>query len=336
MDGGGSIPVYRPPRKRRPRSTLTSTASTAPKSGTSGGGKTPQDPYAAAQAAANRKERKLQAKAANRYIKQAQSMQGQIAALKNSLSEGFMQALNQRLTNIGLVQGQQDDVLMEGYQQRVKSLEGSAADNEKAAAGGTFQNLTNRGRERANAITEALSQGAGESDVLKSQSMSLRNWGQNQQDIERSYFDSLRSINSSLTDLNVDTKTARINLASQANADRDQVWSQYYDQRSETLTQLGNLHGQQGELYGMAQEQVGNKRTRRRRRQAVRRSDANFMAASEANAHVWQNPGVDASLMNWQGEGEIQGVNNASILANAAVAEPVVRPEGATLRKWTT
>lgn len=339
MDGGGgSIPVYKPPKVKKPAAhaststTSHSSSSTTTKTKASGGGAS-----AAASAASSytAMQKKAQNKAARRYIDQAKSMSGQIAALKSSLSEGFKAALTQRLANITLVQGQQDATLMEGYQNRVKALEDSAADNDKAEGGASFQNLGNAARERANAVTEAMNQGAGESDVLKAGMMSLRNWSANQGDINRSYFDTLRSVNSSLTDLNTDTKTARVNMASQANADRDQVWSQYYDQRSETYTQLGNLYGQQGELYGMAQEQKGSKATKKLRKQAVGASDAEFMHASKANSKAYVNPGVGSELMAWQGQGPIEGGVNNNTIASAVTNEPIAKkPEGASLRKW--
>ena len=339
-DGGGTI--YTAPRPRRKKHLNGATTG----SGTSGGGSTGGsstlggaggsggsgggggDPYLASQ-------KKAQSKAAQRYLQQARSMSGQIAAIRHSLTTGFQQALNQRLANINLVAKQADDQLMEGYNERIKSLEGAAGDNEKAYGQQTFAALSNRGRERANAMSEVAAQGAGETDLLRAQHMSLRNWGNNAAEGTRTFFDTLRSVNSGISDLNVDTKTARLNTASQANADRDQVWSQYYDQRSESLTQIGNLFGQQGELYGMAQEQVGSKKTRRKRRRAIRQSDAAFMRASKANAQVWDNPGAPKELLDWQGHGQIEGYSGASVLANAA-SEPteIARPEGANLRSW--
>lgn len=341
--GGGTIPIYSaPPRPKhtpvkKPLTSTkpkTSTAATPLGTGTKGksggGGGGGSNPYLAAQ-------KKAQSKAAKRYLDQAKAMQGQIAALKNSLSTGFKDALNQRLANISLVSGQQDQVLMEGYNQRVKSLEGAANDNAQAEGAAAFQNLGNAARERANAVSEAMNQGAGESDVLRSQMMSLRNWSSNQGEIQRSYFDTLRSVNSSLGDLNVDTKTARANIASQANADRDQVWSQFHDQKSETFTNLGNLFGQQSELYGMAQEQKGSKATKKLRKQAVAQSDAAFMKASKQNAMVWENPGIGDQLLNWQGRGDFASDLGPRTIDQAVTNEPIkAKPEGATLRKWTT
>lgn len=343
MDGGGSsIPIYKPPTPKKPtvhgggvgvtvKPKTTTTKATGGKGGAGGsGGDGGYSSYLASQ-------KKAQSKAARRYLDQAKAMSGQIAALKHSLSAGFKAALDQRLANISLVAGQQDATLIEGYNNRVKQLEGSAADNEKSEAGQSFANLGNRARKRANAVTEAMNNGAGESDVLKAGMASLRSWNANQGDINRSFFDTLRSVNSSLTDLNADTKTGRANIASQANADRDSVWSQYYQQRSETYTQLGNLYGQRGELYGMANEQVGSKKTRRLRNQAVAGSDSMFMHASKANGRAYDNPGIPASIQNWQGHAEFDDAPTARTIETAATNEPIkAKPEGATLRKWTT
>lgn len=337
-----SIPVYHPKRPKRPRQHSGTSGSNTGSGGGSGsggsgggsgsgggGGSSSANSYLAQQ-------KKAQHKAANRYLQSAAAMSGQIKALKHSLGVGFETALKQRLANIGLVAGQQDAILMEGYNNRVKSLEDAAKDNEKAATDQAFSALGNRARERSNAVTEAMNNGAGESDILKSQLASLRNWESNASEVSRSFFDTLRSVNSSLTDLNVDTKTGRANIASQANADRDQVYTDYYNQRSETYTQLGNLYGQQGEYYGMANEQVGSKRTRRLRNQAVHRSDAEFMHASKANSKVWKNPGI-GSLMNWQGHAPIDGQLGGNTIESASLNEPIAKkPEGATLRKWDT
>jgi hypothetical protein len=276
------------------------------------------------------------AKAAKRYKQQAASMAGQIKALNYSLgSEGFLRALRQRLANINLVVGQQDSVLVEGYRGRVGSLKEGAQENEKAFGDASQQNVANRARERANAVTEALNQGAGESDVLRSSMMALRSWDSNQQDLNRSYYDSLHGINSSLTDLNTDTKTA-FNMASQANADRDQVWSDYYSSRSETLTNLGNAYGLQGELYGMAKEQQPSKATEKLRKKAVRGSNKAFMGAAKNAGSVWDNPGVAPALMNWEGEAEIKADTQTSKIQAAPTLQEHKKPEGATLRKWTT
>lgn len=303
--------------------------------GSGGGGGT--DPYTAAIRAQNRKEAAAKHKAAQRYKKQAQVLQNQVGAIRYALSsKGFMHALQTRLANAGLVYRQQDQVLMDTYKTRVHSLEGAAEDNEKARAGQSVAALANRGRERANALSEVAAQGAGETDQLRAQGMSLRNWNANQNEVNRSYFDTLRSVNSSLNDLNADTKTGRTNLLSQLNADKDQLWTQYYNQRSDSYTQLGNIFGQQADLLSQAQEMQSTKKTRRQMKRKNLNSRDAFMSAAKASSSAWQNPGIPASLMNWTGQEEFDGTNNQSLLANAQTVTATARPEGATLRSWET
>lgn len=270
-------------------------------------------------------------KTANRYIQQAETLALQAKALRAALGKhGFKAALKQKLDNVNLAVSQQDDELMREYGERTGSLTKAAADNESAAAGQTYANLTNAARERANALSEVAAQGAGESDLLRAQQMSLRNWNQNQNEVQRSYFDTLTSVNSSLTDLTADTRTARINNAIQGNADKEQLHNSYRDQRSETLTQLGNTLGQMAEYYGMANEAHGSKKARRRRKKVSDASGEAFMDAAEETGKAWDSPGVHGRIRNWEGAAEFAANAPTTFLD----AGPVARPEGAALRSW--
>lgn len=314
--------------------TTTTTTKTGDSKGSGGGG---VDPYTAALRAQKAAENKARRKAARRYIRDAQVLGQQAEALKKAMSSvGFRQALATGLANIGRTQAQSDALLLEGYQDRLGSLESSAGDNEKAAAGQTVAALANRGRERANAISEAMSQGAGESDTLRAQQMSLRNWNANQSEVNRNFFDSQTSINSALHDLNADTKTARVNNALQAEADRGQLYATYYDQMSQTSTQLGNVLGQQAADYAAALEQVSNRKTRRRLRRARRRSEAAFDKASSLAGQAYSSPGASAALMAWEGQDDFESYVNPGVVLNAesSSVSDLGRPEGASLRKW--
>lgn len=345
---GGRIPIAPKPPKQHggshPSGGGTSSSSGGSSSGGGsgssghsslrGGGGSPKDPYAAAQARADAKERRANRKSSNKYIENARTLQGQVAALRHALGKDFKHALDIKLQNISLTAAQQDRVLVDEYNQRLASLKGAADDNTKAADAQTYANLTNRGRERASAMAEAFNNGAGESDVLRSQEAALRNWNANQSEIARGYFDTLRSVNSGITDLNADTKTARINSAAQANKDRESAYQDYYNQRSETFTALGNVKGQQAEYYGLANEAVGSKKTRKQQREASHGSAAAFMNASRAEGQAYRNPGVGQALMQWKGAGEIEGALNGSSLGQAASPTTIKKPEGAGLRKW--
>lgn len=216
----------------------------------------------AAQKKQDAKEKEAKRKAAKRYVSAGDTLQGQADALRLALSpEGMKNRLDQMLANVDTNQTDADQLIMSGFGERYGSLVNAETDNEKAAAGSSFANLGNTSRERANALSEATNNGAGESDVLASQGAALRNWSANQGEINRAFFDSRSSINSSVTDLNVDTRTARANNVVDSNADRSQLWTNYFDARSETLTQLGNTLGQMSEDYALAEEQVPTKLT---------------------------------------------------------------------------
>lgn len=204
-----------------------------------------------------REQEKAKNAAADRYKQQIKNLQVQADALLHALKKDLKKGLDQQLGDINQIRDLQDKFLMEGYRQRVDMLAGADADNDKSMAGQSGLNVQNMARERNSAVSEAMNMGAGESDVLQAQMMSLRNWQANQQEVQRSYFDTLRSVNSSLTDLNVDTKTARINNEIQANADKEQLWTNYFNQRSELYTQLGNTYGQQADYFASIKEYGG-------------------------------------------------------------------------------
>lgn len=300
-------------------------------SGSGGNGGGGSDPYAYAKA----QERKADREANRRYLDQAAVLQQQINAIRLALGKkGFKRELDIKLGNILRTQRIVDSDLMRGYRDRVGSLENTAEDNEKAASGQTVANMQNRSRERANALSEAMAQGAGESDVLRAQQMSLRNWQANQAEVNRSFFDTLTSVNSSLTDLTTDTRTARVNNVIEANADREQLYTNYYDQRAETLTQLGNTLGQQAEYYGLANEAIASKGTRGKQKGAGKRSGAAFKGASLEAGKAWRNPGVKKGLRTWEGAADFEGALNNSQFSSASTEIAPPAPEGATLRKW--
>lgn len=306
--------------------------------GGGGGGGTPFDRATAGARGGNRA-------AIDSYRDQARMLQRQADSLRAALSgKGFKRALNIRLGNIRRDLAQQSAVLMEGYTERLEGLELNAKDNEAAEGGASYGNLTNRARERMNAVAQAVSNGAGESDLLRTEQMSLRNWDGNQAEVNRAYFDSLRSINSSLSDLNADTKTGRVNLWLQAGEDREMAYQNYYNQMSETWTQLGNTLGQKAQILGQSSMLSGNKYAggggaggdRRGVRGATRGAGAAFDRAAGFAGRAYRDPGVPTNIMDWEGQEAFEGGTTNSVLMDDYSAEGPQRkkPEGATLRKW--
>lgn len=198
-----------------------------------------------------------QANAARRYREQSAHLEAQAKALQHALRVDFKHNLLQNLSDVTDVLKAQQRLVREGYNRRYGQLAGAAEDNEMAHGDQTAANAENASRERGAAITQAMSQGAGESDTIAAMMMSLRNWNANQSEVERTNADTLRSINSSLTDLNVDTKTALANNQIQANADREQLWTNYFNQMSTTYTNLGNIRTSQADYGSMAREMGG-------------------------------------------------------------------------------
>jgi hypothetical protein len=262
------VPVA-PPPVRNSGSSSTSTPATsstggtkplgAPKSGSassSSSSSKSSDPYA--QSRADQRKRDMATR--DRYIGDAEQMQGQIRALRHTLGKkgDFKDALKKRLRNINTVLDDQLADLDKAAAARAGSLDLDAKNNEIAAGDATTETDANRIRERTMALSEVAAQGGGESDALRAQLMSLRSGAANQNEVNRSFADSERSINSSRLDLALDTHNARVNMMTEANADKEQLWGDFYAQTSEAQTQLGNALGQQAEYYGLALEAQQN------------------------------------------------------------------------------
>ena len=339
-DSGNSIPT-RPsappstPHTNPPPSNPSSGSGTGTGTGTGSGGNPYLAAQRAAQAKADRQAAQAKHKAAVKYLGQAKTLGEQAAALRLALGKtGFKKALDTRLANITFRTGQRDDILMRGYNDRIGTLEKAAGDNEKQIGTQNFDNLANRARERGNALSEATAQGAGESDMLRAQGMSLRNWNFNETTNTRAFYDTLTSINGQRTDLNVDTLTARANLYGQANADREGQWTDYYAHRSEVYTQLANTYGMQAEQYGNALEMQGSKRARTGLRRARRQSRQAQTGMARATGMAWKDPGVPDRIQNWRGRGEILGDVSNDVQADADTELSYRKPQGATLRSW--
>jgi hypothetical protein len=202
---------------------------TAPASNPAGGNKVlggskatkATDPYAKATAAAAKAAAKLKADERkekrlirDRYIEDAERLGGQVSALRAALGKdgAFRAALDTKLGNLDESREEQLAALEKGFGERWGSLNADERNNEIATSDSTTTNEGNRGRERTLALAEAASQGAGESDQLRSQLMSLRSWDSNQNEINRAYHDSARGIQNSRIDLVGDTRTAMQNV----------------------------------------------------------------------------------------------------------------------------
>ena len=254
------------------------------------------------------------------------SDKAQVDALEELLSKGFRSALDKRLANIDTAAKQGDEVLMAGYNARLNVLEQLGLDNEKAEGGASWANLSNRAREASDILTEIAAQGAGETDQLQAQLIAARNWAANQQEVNRSFYDSQSSNFNALTDLNADTRSARYNLANQSMSDREQAWATYQNQMSDASTQLGNIYSNP---YSDSYKTD---------------SKAAWQRMVDTTKDVWTNPGVSDEVRNWQGTSQprLQQLNNARLEGALPAVGKARRPEGSTLRgdnreaEWAT
>ena len=254
------------------------------------------------------------------------SDKAQVDALEELLSKGFKSALDKRLANINTAAKQGDEVLMAGYNARLNVLEQLGLDNEKAEGGASWSNLSNRAREASDILTEIAAQGAGETDQLQAQLIAARNWAANQQEVNRSFYDSQSSNFNALTDLNADTRSARYNLANQSMSDREQAWATYQNQMSDASTQLGNIYSNP---YSDSYKTD---------------SKAAWQRMVDTTKDVWTNPGVSDKVRNWQGTSQprLQQLNNARLEGALPAVGKARRPEGSTLRggnreaEWAT
>ena len=307
VNKGASRPVsvYNPPR----------TSSSGSSSGSSYSG--PSAAQRAAQQAAAAAAKAAAEKTA-RENRENEATKKQVQALKKMLDTSFAKNRDVKLAAITQSLAQQDKVILSAFQDKAKGLQELHDNNEKNEHDLTHSNLQNRVRERGNIISEALSQGAGESDVLRAQMMAARNWSANQAEVNRAYFDTATNINNSINDLNADTRTDRVNLANRANKDKSSIWDSYYGQVTDTWMQIGNVEGQNNndsykKLYADAYDK-----------------------AATAAGQAWKDPGVDKTLLDWKGEEERkETLNNTqewSMQPRGLTTQK--RPEGATLRKW--
>jgi hypothetical protein len=239
------------------------------------------------------------------------------------LSGAFGKQRDTKLKNISTAYAASDSNLLKGYSQALGGLRSTAKDNDRGENDSTFQNVANAVRERRDIIGEISNNGGGETDVLRGQVAALRNYSNNQNEINRSFFDTLNSINRSITSLNVDTTTSRNNLWNQSESDRESAWANYYNQQADTWTQITNIENSNtntatdsSEAYKKVQPDSGKKA-------------ASFAGSSYAKK---TNSKLDA----WKGKGgaENRKLTSSNRSATVNLGGPMKRAEGATLRKW--
>jgi hypothetical protein len=291
-----------------------------------GGGNSTYNAYQKAVASAQAKADSAQKKAEKEALDRSKRENKATAALvkqQEGLLKAFPKQRDVKLANITTSYKSSDANLRKGYGQALSGLHSNQRDNDKSEGDSTFANVTNAIRERGDILSEVASNGGGETDNLRSQLSALRNYSTNQGEINRSFFDTLNSVNRSITSLNVDTATSRNNLWNQAEADRESAWANYYNQKTDTLTQITNIESSNTNVKSDSSEEY-------------KKSHANSgkEAAYAASKSYSKKP--NNKLDNWSGKGSMlkRNLTSSNRAATMNLGGPMKRAEGATLRKW--
>lgn len=286
------------------------TGSWSDDSGGGGGGGGGYDAYAAANAAA-------------RAQSQKQNEQTRaLADAKYALLGSFGKQRDTKLANIAAGLAASDLSLLENYRTSNRGLQDTLTDNEKAQADSSYKNILNTLRERSDIQSEVASQGAGETDILRSQLSALRNYDANQGEINRSFFDTERSTNRAITGLNVETVTGRKNLFDRAEDDRDAAHTNYQNQVTDMWNEILNIENSNTNVDSDSSEAYQRKYT----------NAAAEMSNAAANSYTKKT--FDPAMKDWDGKGQERERKLTSNKAQVISLGGGKRAEGATLRKW--
>lgn len=321
------------PRKatttKKPGSTSTSAKDNkkSGSGGSGGSGGSSAEKRAVARANAEKK------KAGKRYLESAANLELQAKALRHALKIDFAKSRDNNLGDVGRVLAGQLAQLKLGHAQRSQSFLEAADNTEKATAATLGQGTTNLVRERQDSMSSLLEQGAGETDTMRTMLMAARNWYANAQEANRAYFDSNQSINAGIVDLNIDTRSSMANAFTSSEAERDRLWQDFYNRRSESFTQLGNIKGQQADYYAQAKE-MGAKPKKGAEKAAEKEMEKSFMDASKEAGKTYTQKGLPNWIADFKGQRAVESKQANTNLAAALTMDEIEKAEGATLRKW--
>lgn len=293
--------------------------------------------YASAARAAEKRavarENAAKRKAGKRFLESAANLELQAKALRHALQTDFAKARDNNLADVSRVLSGQISQLKLGHGQRAQSFLEAAGNTQKATASAAEQGNSNLVRERADTMASILEQGAGETDAMRAMLTAARNWQANTQEANRAYFDSLQTVNSGIQDLNIDTRNAMSNAFTSSEGERDRLWQDFYNKRSETFTQLGNVKGQQADYYAQAKE-MGVKPKKGAEKKAEKEMKDSFMNASKEAAKSYTQKALPDWAAKFTGQAQVKTRLSNTNLAAAMDVGRIDKPEGATLKKW--
>ena len=246
-----STPKDPTPSSTSPRSP--STTKTQTPSSTAKGLNRSNTSVSSAQRRAEKQQAERDSRTGKRFLQNARNLNPQAKALRKALKE-MKERRRQDIGDINRTRDTQLAQLKEAAATLGTSYTEAGANNDTAAGTALEGGFANAVRERQDAMSNILSQGAGETDQLKAMLMAARNQSANASEANRAFYDTLGTINQGITSLNVDTKTKLQNAWVAAEGEKEQIWRDYLESRGEALTQLGQIRTAQADAYANAEE----------------------------------------------------------------------------------
>ena len=241
-----TTPQRSTPQRSTPSSTRTGTTTKSSKS-------VNRNSASSLQKRAEKKAAERELKTGERYLTQASNLNPQARALIEALDE-LKKRRRGDIRDIVDTRDSQIEQLMASAEALGQGYAQSGVDNEMAAAGSLEGGYANMVRERQDALTQLLTQGAGESDMMKTMLMAARNQQANAAEANRSFYDTLTSINAGITNLNEDTQSKLAGAWITAEGEKEQIWRDYMDSRNDAMVQLGQIRTAQADAYANAKE----------------------------------------------------------------------------------
>lgn len=258
----------------------------------------------------------------------------QVAALKKMLNtkgkgSGFESTLRIKLANARRLYESTFKLQKDDYKRAAGSLQGQRNDNRKSASDASYLNLSNRGRERSEILAQTAAQGAGESDTLKSTMQVLRNWQANQSDVNRQFYDTNRAINTDAIQLTSNTRSNLVNAWNQKESERNKAYTDYYGQRVDAWTQMGNIQANpQSNAYKKGSDAFDN--AAKNTGKGYKIKDPSKASGGFKGTIGVSNERLNNSLPKGTAAQQTNMLNKASITGDIQQK----KPEGAKLRKW--
>lgn len=182
-------------------------------------------------------EQKAMAEGKAKTAKENAATQGIIDALLKALG-GYDSGRNTQIQNAAKSLEAVLKGVQANYLNAVGDYQATGLANEQDEASKSAANVTNRARERTSLLEQAASQGAGETDQLRAQLQAFQNFDNNSMEINRSFYDTARSLNSQIAGANTQAEASRRSAWQQNQEAVGQAWSDYWKNYGDTWTNI--------------------------------------------------------------------------------------------------